>query len=84
MAKQVFVSNIAWKATEDDVRKLFEDGRCAVESVKILKGDDGRSRGFGFVTIGNGEKPEEVIDRMNGKPLMGREIVVALAKGSAR
>ncbi len=91
-AQQVFVSNIPWKATEDDVRALFEEGRVSVESVKILQQEDTlgdgtkvmRSRGFGFVTLGNGDDPNAVIDRMNGKPLLGRTIMVALAKGTKR
>lgn len=79
---QVFVANLSWTATEDDVRKVFEDAGYAVDAVKILtREDDGRSKGYGFVTLGPGATPEIVIARLHGQSFMKRDLVVEQAKG---
>lgn len=79
---QVFVANVAWKTSEDAVRLLFEDSGYGISNVKIVMGDDGRSRGFGFVTFTN---PKEdvglVIEKMSGVELEGRKLIVERAKG---
>jgi RNA recognition motif-containing protein len=82
---QVFVANIAWKSTEDDIRRLFEGEGEQIENVRILTGEDGRSRGFGFVTFINDRvNIPQVITKMNGKELGGRPLVVEHAKGFAK
>lgn len=82
---QVFVANIAWKSTEDDVRRLFEEAGEQVENVRILTQDDGRSKGFGFVTFSNARvNIPQIIDKMNGKELDGRKLTVQQAKGTSK
>jgi RNA recognition motif-containing protein len=82
---QVFVANIAWKSTEDDIRRLFEDEGEQIDNVRIMTADDGRSRGFGFVTFANDRvNVPQVIAKMNGKELGGRQLVVEHAKGIAK
>lgn len=83
---QVFVANLAWTSTEDDVRRLFEDAGEQVELVKIMiNPEDGRSRGFGFVSFSNnGVNIDQVIAKMNGKELGGRALTVQPARGNAR
>lgn len=83
---QVFVANLAWKSTEDDVRRLFEDEGEQVEHVRIMTNpDDGRSRGFGFVTFSNDRvNIPQIIEKMKGKELDGRSLVVEHAKGNAK
>lgn len=83
---QVFVANIAWKTTEDDVRRLFEESGEQVELVKIMiNSEDGRSRGFGFVSFSNNSvNIDQVITKMNGKELDGRPLTVQPARGYAR
>ncbi len=79
---QVFVANLPWKASEDEVRRLFEDSGEQIENVRILTGDDGRSRGYGFVTFSNGPvNVDQVIEKMNGKELSGRPLLVQPANG---
>jgi RNA recognition motif-containing protein len=82
---QVFVANIPWASSEDDIRKLFEDNGEQVENVRIMTGDDKRSRGFGFVTFSDARvNVPQVIEKMNGKELAGRALVVEHAKGNQK
>lgn len=81
---QAFVANIPWTATEDDLRNAFETQGIAVEDVRILKDVDGRSKGFGFVTMDERTKIENVIDRMNGHPMGNRPLIVEPAKGGQK
>lgn len=79
---QVYVSNIAWKSSEDDIRNLFEDSGQQVENVRIIKGEDGRSRGFGFVSFTNDRTDiSMVIEKLNGQELGGRVLLVQRANG---
>ncbi len=82
---QVFVANIAWKSTEDDIRNLFEQAGEQVDSVRIMVGEDGRSRGFGFVSFSNRSvNVDQVIAKMNGVDLDGRKLAVQPARGNVK
>ena len=55
MAKKLYVGNLVWAATEEDLRELFQQ-YGEVEDVQVLtERDTGRSRGFGFVQMPNDE-----------------------------
>lgn len=77
---KVFVGNIAWRATEDDIRFAFESNGVDVESVRILTDDNGRSKGFGFVTVLGKQTFEDVVDRVNNTSVLGRDIHVDQAR----
>lgn len=79
MAVTLFVGNLPWGATEDEVAAAFSRvGR--VETVRIVADrDTGRSRGFGFVEL-SGVGGEEAITAMNGFELGGRRLVVGPAR----
>lgn len=81
---QAFVANIPWTSTEDDLRNVFETQGILVEAVHIMKGNDGRSKGFGFVTMDSRTKIDSVIDRMNGHPMGTRALIVERAKGGTK
>jgi len=78
--RQVFVGNIAWKATEDDIRNAFEGKGIVVEDVRVMKEKSGQSKGFAFVRFDDETNLEHVIDTMNGLPLRGRPIDVQLTR----
>ena len=76
----VYVGNLPWGLSEEDLREAFE-AFGEVVSVKIIKDKfTGRSRGFGFVEMPNQEEGESAISALNGKDLKGREIVVNQAR----
>jgi RNA recognition motif-containing protein len=79
MAKRIYVGNLSYQTTEGDLSTLFEQvGQ--VESVNIITDrDTGRSKGFGFVEMGN-EEADKAIAQFNGTELNGRSITVNEAR----
>jgi len=76
----IFVGNLSFKATETDVRKLFEEFG-SVTSVKIVMEKQGRkSRGFGFVDMPDEQAALAAIGALNGKEFMGRPVNVSPAR----
>ncbi len=79
MSKRIYVGNLSYQTTEGDLSNLFEQvGQ--VESVNIITDrDTGRSKGFGFVEMGN-EEADKAIAQFNGTELNGRSITVNEAR----
>jgi len=78
----IFVGNISWKATDTDLKQLFES-YGTVNSARIISDrDTGKSRGFGFVEM-NDSDAKEAITKLNGADLLGRPLVVNQAKPRA-
>ena len=76
----IYVGNLPWGLSEEDLREAFE-AFGEVVSIKIIQDKfTGRSRGFGFVEMPNNEEGEAAISALNGKDLKGREIVVNQAR----
>jgi len=72
MSKKIYVGNLSFRTTEDELAELFQQ-IGAVESVSIITDrDTGRSKGFGFVSM-NDEDAEKAIAAYNGKDFGGRE-----------
>ncbi len=79
MAKTLYVGNLPWAATEDELTQAFS-AHASIESVRIIKDrETGRSKGFGFVEVAD-DNIEEVITKMNGAEFGGRTLVVNEAK----
>ncbi len=74
MNKKLFVRNLSWSVSEDDLYEIF--GRIGeVISVKIpLRREDSRPRGFAFVEMANPDLAQKAIKQLNGMPLDDREI----------
>jgi len=80
MAKKLYVGNLAWGTSEDDLRQSFE-AFGQVESASIITDrESGRSRGFGFVEMPEQGEAQAAIDGMNGKDLGGRSLNVNEAR----
>ena len=79
MSKKIYVGNLPFRATEEELTALFgEIG--AVESVSIITDrDTGRSKGFGFVSM-NDQDAEKAIAALNGKEFAGRALTVNEAR----
>lgn len=78
--KRLYVGNLAFSATEDDVRSAFEP-HGEVESVHlVMDRETGRSRGFAFVEMADGDQAEQAIAALNGADLGGRSLVVNEAR----
>ncbi len=80
MSKKLFIGNIEWSTTDDDLKALFEQ-HGEIEDHIILKDKfSGRSKGFGFVTFTNNEDADKAIEELNGYELNGRALVVNEAR----
>ncbi len=78
--KNIFVGNLAFTTTEDQLRNLFEQFGT-VERVAILTDrETGRSRGFGFVEMPNAEDADRAINGLNGQDFMGRALIANEAR----
>ena len=76
----IFVGNLAFSATDDNLRQLFES-HGVVDKVNIITDrDTGRSKGFGFVEMPDGTAAKAAIQGLNGKELDGRALTVNEAK----
>jgi cold-inducible RNA-binding protein len=81
--KNIFVGNLSFNTSEEELRQLFEP-YGQVDRVSILTDrETGRSRGFGFVEMGNSEEGEKAIAALNGSDLGGRAINVNEARPKA-
>ena len=79
MTKTLYVGNLPWATTEDDLAKAFRP-YVDVKSCRIIMDrETGRSRGFGFVEVDESDV-QRAIDALNGSSLGGREIVVNEAR----
>ena len=80
MSKNIYVGNLPWSATEEDVRAAFESFGN-VSSVKLINDrETGRPRGFGFVEMTNDNEALDAIEAMDGKDFSGRALKVNEAK----
>jgi RNA recognition motif-containing protein len=80
MVKKIYVGNISFKATEDNIRELFSN-YGDVESVKIITDPyTGQPKGFGFVEMSLEEDAKKAISGLNGKTFMERTLSVSEAR----
>lgn len=80
---RLFVGNIPYTATEEDLRRLFE-GAGKVASVRIITDfDTGRSKGYAFVEMVSAADAEKAIKELNNATLNDRKIVVNEARPKA-
>jgi RNA recognition motif-containing protein len=79
MTKKVYVGNLPFKTTEEDLANLFSQVG-SVESVSIITDrDTGRSKGFGFVSMGS-DDADKAIAQFNGTDFNGRALTVNEAR----
>ena len=76
----IYVGNLAHKATEDEVRQAFEEFGQVTEVRLIVDKFSGESRGFGFVEMPSKAEAEKAIEEMNGKEFMERALNVNEAR----
>ena len=82
MSKSIYVGNLPWSATEEEVRDLFS-GYGDVISVKLVSDrETGRARGFGFVEMEDADA-EKAIEALDNTSLKGRTLRINEAKPRA-
>jgi RNA recognition motif-containing protein len=80
MAKNIYVGNLTWDATADDLLALFQEYGAVARAQVITDRETGRSRGFGFVEMDNDAEAQKAIDALNGTPFRGRPLTVNEAR----
>ncbi|HXJ78100.1 MAG TPA: RNA-binding protein [Candidatus Methylomirabilis sp.] len=80
MPAKLFVGNLSFQATDEDLRELFAQAGT-VESVRIVTDQfTGRPRGFGFVEMSTKEEAAKAIEMLNGRLFRDRNLVVDEAR----
>lgn len=80
MEAKIYVGNLSYTTTEDDLRTLFAQAG-PVASVTLIKDrDTGNSKGFAFVEMNTQAEAEKAISMLNGHSFEDRELKVNLAK----
>lgn len=80
MATKLYVGNLPFRTTSDDLREVFSQAGT-VESASVIEDrETGRSRGFGFVEMATPEEGQAAIEQFNGKDMGGRNLTVNEAK----
>ncbi len=80
---KLYVGNLAWSATEDDIRELFSDIGEVQSANLILDRETRRSRGFAFVEMDQADA-ERAITELNGKDFQGRSLRINEAQEKPR
>jgi cold-inducible RNA-binding protein len=80
---KLYVGNLAFETTENDLQDLFEQQGQVTEVSLINDRMTGRSRGFGFVTMESAAAGQAAITALNGKELHGRALTVNEARARA-
>ena len=80
MGRRLYVGNLPYKTTDDDLTALFAQAG-AVDSVRVMRDmATGRARGFAFVEMADEDGAQKAISRFHGQPLEGRALVVNEAR----
>nr|XP_043634436.1 28 kDa ribonucleoprotein, chloroplastic-like [Erigeron canadensis] len=82
--KTLFVLNLPWTYSVDELKNLFGECGTVVDAEIIKRKKDGKSRGYAFVTMASTEEALSVIEKYDSHELMGRIIRVEFAKDSKK
>ena len=80
MNNKLFVGNLSFNTTENDLQDAFAAHGTVVEASIMVDRMTARPRGFGFVTMSSEEEAQKAIDALNGQELDGRALTVNVAR----
>jgi RNA recognition motif-containing protein len=80
MTNKVYVGNLPFEVTDDELQEIFEAHGPVTSAKVITDRETGRPRGFGFVEMEQSEDAQKAIQSLNGKEVQGRALKVNLAK----
>lgn len=79
----MYVSNLSFHTSDDDLKKLFEEFGTVSSAKVIADRETGRSRGFGFVEMGSEEEGNAAMKSLQNKEIEGRALSVTIAREKA-
>ena len=80
MDNKLYVGNLPYAATEDDLKNHFSQAGTVTSVALIKDRATGRAKGFGFVEMATAEEAQKAINMLNGQDFMGRTITVNVAR----
>ena len=80
MGNKLYVGNLPYSVRDEDLQQSFGQLGAVTSAKVMMERDTGRSKGFGFVEMGNDAEAQAAIAGMNGQPLGGRSVVVNEAR----
>jgi len=80
MSNKLFVGNLSFNATENDLQDAFAAYGTVTEANLMMDRATGRPRGFGFVTMSTPEEAQKAMEALNGKAIDGRALTVNIAR----
>ncbi|MFA6553458.1 MAG: RNA-binding protein [Patescibacteria group bacterium] len=80
MAKKLYVGNLSYNVTDDQLREHFAQAGNVSSAQVIMDRMSGRSKGFGFVEMASDEEALKAIETLNGQEMAGRALVVNEAR----
>lgn len=80
MAKNIFVGNLPWTTSADDLLALFQELGKVGRAQVVMDRETGRSRGFGFVEMEDDQEAATAVQALNGQEYQGRRLTVNEAK----
>ncbi len=80
METKLYVGNLSYQTTEDDIRNLFAQAGTVSEVALIKDRDTGTSKGFAFVTMSSQDEAKKAIEQFNGYSLGNRNLTVNPAR----
>ena len=80
MGKKLFVGNLSFDTTNQDLETFFSQAGTCESAAVITDRETGRSRGFGFVEMSSSAEAETAIADLNGRELQGRALNVSEAR----
>jgi cold-inducible RNA-binding protein len=80
VAKKLYVGNLSYGTTDSDLQNLFGPHGTVQSAQVIMDRDTGRSKGFGFVEMDNGDEAQAAITALNGQEVSGRALTVNEAR----
>ena len=76
----IYVGNLSYQTTEDELRDLFAEFGDVVSAKLIVDKFTGQSKGFGFVEMSNNSEAQKAMDELNGRDVNGRSVTVNQAR----
>jgi RNA recognition motif-containing protein len=76
----IYCGNLSFRASSQDIEKLFENYGEVSSARVITDRETGRSRGFAIVVMSNDDEAQQAVDALNGNDFMGRNLVVNEAR----
>ena len=80
MGNKLYVGNLAYSVADSDLQQAFGEYGSVTSAKVMMDRESGRSKGFGFVEMGDDAQAQAAINGMNGQPFGGRNVVVNEAR----